>query len=75
MQGLDENIVKYTLGMEEPYGYRNKVQFPVGLVDGKVSIGFFSEKTHEIIDMESCLIQDEIADKVVEITRGWIEEK
>ena len=38
--GIDENIVKYTLGMEEPYGYRNKVQFPVGLVDGKIVIKF-----------------------------------
>lgn len=72
--GLDENIVKYTLGMEEPYGYRNKVQFPVGLVDGKVSIGFFSEKTHEIINLEECLIQDDDSNKILGIIRSWIEE-
>lgn len=72
--GIDENIVKYTLGMEEPYGYRNKVQFPVGLVDGKVSIGFFSEKTHEIIDINSCLIQDDDSNKILKIIRAWIEE-
>ena len=72
--GLDENIVKYTLGMEEPYGYRNKVQFPVGLVDGKISIGFFSENTHEIIDIDKCLIQDEESNKILGIIRNWIEE-
>ena len=58
--------------MEQPWRYRNKVQLPIGLVNGKLKIGFFAPRSHEIIDMESCLIQDEIADKVVELTRSWI---
>ena len=58
--------------MEEPWRYRNKVQLPIGLVNGELKIGFFAPRSHEIIDMESCLIQDEIADKVVELTREWI---
>ena len=70
--GLDDSIVKYPLGMDNEYRYRNKVQFPVGIVDGKVSIGFFEEKTHEIIDIDECIIQDEDAEKVVSIVRKWI---
>jgi 23S rRNA (uracil1939-C5)-methyltransferase len=58
--------------MKEPWRYRNKVQLPIGLVNGKIKIGFFAERSHEIIDMNNCLIQDEIADKVVELTREWI---
>ena len=58
--------------MEQPWRYRNKVQLPIGLVNGELKIGFFAPRSHEIIDMESCLIQDEIADKVVELTRSWI---
>ena len=69
---LDESLVKFPLGMEEPWRYRNKVQLPIGLVNGELKIGFFAPRSHEIIDMESCLIQDEIADKVVELTRSWI---
>ena len=69
---LDESLVKFPLGMEQPWRYRNKVQLPIGLVNGKLKIGFFAPRSHEIIDMESCLIQDEIADKVVELTRSWI---
>ena len=69
---LDGNLVKFPLGMEEPWRYRNKVQLPIGLVNGELKIGFFAPRSHEIIDMESCLIQDEIADKVVELTREWI---
>lgn len=70
---LDPSIVKYPLGMENPWRYRNKVQLPIGLINGEVKIGFFAPRSHDIIDMESCLIQDEIGDKVVKLTRGWIE--
>lgn len=70
---LDPSIVKYPLGMEEPWKYRNKVQLPIGLINGEVKIGFFAPRSHDIIDMESCLIQDEIGDKVVKLTREWIE--
>lgn len=69
---LNPELVKYPLGMNEPWRYRNKVQLPIGLVNGEVKIGFFAERSHEIIDMKKCLIQDEIADKVVELTRQWI---
>lgn len=58
--------------MKEPWRYRNKVQLPIGMVNGELKIGFFAPRSHEIIDMESCLIQDEIADKIVELTREWI---
>lgn len=70
---LDPTIVKYPLGMENPWRYRNKVQLPIGLINGEVKIGFFAPRSHDIIDMESCLIQDEIGDKVVKLTRKWIE--
>ena len=70
--GLDENIVKYPIGMENTYRYRNKVQFPVGMVNGKLSIGFFSEKSHEIIDMNTCLLQDEESEEIINIIRKWI---
>ncbi|MGL5245135.1 MAG: 23S rRNA (uracil(1939)-C(5))-methyltransferase RlmD [Sarcina sp.] len=69
---LDSNLVKFPLGMEEPWRYRNKVQLPIGLINGELKIGFFAPRSHEIIDMETCLIQDEVADKVVKLTRQWI---
>ena len=69
---LDNSIVKFPLGMDEPWRYRNKVQLPIGMVNGELKIGFFAPRSHDIIDMETCLIQDEIADKVVELTKQWI---
>ena len=71
---LDKEIVKYPLGMENPLMYRNKVQLPIGMFNGQLKIGFFASRSHEIIDMETCFIQDHIANKIVELTRGWIKE-
>lgn len=69
---LDPEIVKYPLGMEEPWRYRNKVQLPVGSINGELHIGFFEPRSHDIVNMESCLIQDEVADQVVKLTREWM---
>ena len=51
--------VKETLGMDNPYYYRNKAQYPVGVnKDGKAQIGVFANRTHEIIPIQECLIQN-----------------
>ncbi|MGL5378905.1 23S rRNA (uracil(1939)-C(5))-methyltransferase RlmD [Clostridium sp.] len=71
--GLSKEIVKYPLGMETPERYRNKVQLPIGLVNGKLAIGFYAPRSHNIIDLNTCLIQDEVADKVAALTREWME--
>lgn len=53
------------LGMGNPYHYRNKAQYPVGIgKDGKPVIGVFANRTHEIIPMEKCFIQDERVEEV-----------
>ena len=70
--GLDSSLVEYPIGMEEPERYRNKVQLPVGVVKGELSIGFYAPRSHNIINLETCLIQDEVADKVADITRKWM---
>jgi 23S rRNA (uracil1939-C5)-methyltransferase len=69
---LDGVVIHPTLGMKDPFRYRNKVQLPVGMANGKVQIGFYAPRSHDIIDMDTCLIQHEIADKVIELTRNWI---
>ena len=60
-----------TLGMEEPYSYRNKVQFPVGSADGKIITGFYSERSHNIVPITDCLIQSKIANKLINNIREF----
>lgn len=71
--GLKDVKINKTIGMDSPFRYRNKVQLPVSKHDEKVQIGFYSQRTHEIINMQECLIQDEIGDKVITILRYWME--
>jgi len=70
--GLKDIIVHDTIDMEYPWKYRNKAQFPVGIKDGKVNIGFYAPRSHDIIDINTCLIQDGINDKVLELIRDFI---
>ena len=60
------------IGMAEPYRYRNKVQLPVGSRNGELQLGFYATRSHEIINMDACHIQEPTADKVVELTRQWM---
>lgn len=71
--GVDVEV-EQVLGMEAPYRYRNKVQLPIAKENGKVNIGFYAPRSHNIIDLKSCIIQDERADKIIKILREWIEE-
>ncbi|BDR85011.1 23S rRNA (uracil(1939)-C(5))-methyltransferase RlmD [Clostridium tetani] len=70
--GIDVEVEE-VLGMENPYRYRNKVQLPIGKEKGKVNIGFYAPRSHNIIDLKSCFIQDEKADKIIKILKEWIE--
>lgn len=54
-----------TLGMSEPWRYRNKAQVPIGQQDGQMVGGFYARGSHRIVDMQSCLIQDSRNDELV----------
>ncbi|WP_248928670.1 23S rRNA (uracil(1939)-C(5))-methyltransferase RlmD [Paenibacillus hamazuiensis] len=58
-------VVHPTLGMSDPWRYRNKAQVPIGLGEGGLVAGFYAQGSHRIIDMEACLIQHEQNDAVV----------
>lgn len=59
--------VKDTIGMEEPYYYRNKAQYPVGIDKaGKPVIGVFANRTHEVIPIEECKIQHKESQEIAQ---------
>ncbi|MGP7819448.1 23S rRNA (uracil(1939)-C(5))-methyltransferase RlmD [Niallia sp. 01092] len=63
--GKINTIVHPTLGMNEPWRYRNKVQVPIGEQEGGLIGGFYQQRSHQIINMEECLIQQEENDVVI----------
>ena len=67
--------VEETLGMEKPYFYRNKAQYPVGINKENIPvIGVFANRTHEIIPIEECLIQNKESQKVAKFVLEFIKE-
>lgn len=67
--------VKDTIGMQEPFHYRNKLQYPVGYdKTNKPVMGVYANRTHEIIPVESCLIQNKEAEEVAKAVFEFIKE-
>jgi 23S rRNA (uracil1939-C5)-methyltransferase len=58
-------VVHPTLGMIDPWRYRNKAQVPFGEEQGGLIGGFYAQGSHRIINMDECLIQHESNDEVV----------
>ena len=67
--------VEETLGMEEPYFYRNKAQYPVGIdKNDNPVIGVFANRTHEIIPIKECFIQNKQSQKLAKFVLDFIKE-
>ena len=49
------------IGSENISHYRNKGIFAIGTIDGKARCGFFRERSHQLIAVDDCLIQDELS--------------
>lgn len=71
--GFADITVEPVIGMEEPWCYRNKAQFPVGRDrDGKIRIGFYAGRTHSIIETERCYLGWPVNEQVLTIVRTWM---
>ncbi|MGM0939891.1 MAG: 23S rRNA (uracil(1939)-C(5))-methyltransferase RlmD [Bacillota bacterium] len=67
---MEQVPVHPTIGMRDPWRYRNKVQIPVGDKHGELITGFYQKRSHQIIDdMDTCVIQDDSNDRLVEAVR------
>lgn len=64
---LGENEIIYnTIGMTNPYGYRNKAKYVFGIKKSKNVMGFFEEGSHKIVANEKCMIHNEIANDIAQ---------
>ncbi|MBQ6632548.1 MAG: 23S rRNA (uracil(1939)-C(5))-methyltransferase RlmD [Romboutsia sp.] len=72
--GKLENVeIHETMGMENPYRYRNKAQFPIQSINGEIAIGFYKKKSHDVIPTDMCVIQHDINDKIIKIIKTYIQ--
>ena len=71
----DEIHMLPIMGMEEPWRYRNKAQFPFGKdKDGNVIAGFYAGRTHAIVEAEDCLLGVEENREILDIVKQFMKE-
>lgn len=63
------------IGMEEPFFYRNKAQFPIGTdKEGRIVTGFYAARSHQIIPNRKCYLGVDANEKILDIVISFMEE-
>jgi 23S rRNA (uracil1939-C5)-methyltransferase len=74
--GLDEPPVRPVIGMEDPWGYRNKAQYPVAAAaDGRIVCAFYGARSHRIVETEGCLLGSQRQTELLATVKEWMEER
>ena len=72
--GIEWNV-PLTVKSDFPYGYRNKLQLPVGVdKNGENAIGFYAERSHRIVPIDECAIHPDWAEKLIAIMKAYMRE-
>ena len=72
---LLDQIMEPIAGMEEPFRYRNKAQFPIGQdKNGKLITGFYAGRTHQIMENRNCYLGVEQNEEILNRILAWMEE-
>jgi len=70
---LDTEVLP-VLGADNPWNYRNKMQFPAALnAEGSLQIGCYAVATHSVVNTDSCLIQKQANNDVLLTVRKWMQ--
>lgn len=73
--GFDDIPMESIIGMEEPFRYRNKAQFPVGKDrDGKIVTGFYAGRSHRIISNTDCCLGVPVNEEILNHVLSYMEE-
>ncbi|HWQ58482.1 MAG TPA: 23S rRNA (uracil(1939)-C(5))-methyltransferase RlmD [Clostridia bacterium] len=69
--GFKDVSANPVIGMDEPLRYRNKASFPFAVVDGKARFGFYAPRSHRLIPLDDCPIQQKPLVDCAKAVRKW----
>ena len=70
-----DSVMEPVAGMEHPFGYRNKAQFPFGTdKEGNPVVGFYAGRTHDIIANTDCALGVPVNQEILEIILKFMKE-
>ena len=68
---LDINV-NNCIASKNIYGYRNKIQMPVGVENESLIVGMYRPNSHSIVATNTCLLQDEESNKIISLTNNFL---
>lgn len=71
---IEDLEIRETIGMENPWGYRNKSQLQVGRDEQKVLAGLYGVNSHKLVDISECMIQHPSTNKVTQVVKNLLDE-
>lgn len=72
---FEDTVIHDTIGMDNPWHYRNKSQIPVGKnKHGEIELGFYRQRSHDIVNIDHCMIQDKKHDTIMVKIKRLIED-
>lgn len=71
--GVD-TVVDNIIGAKDPFWYRNKAQFPVRNVDGKICMGFYARNSHSVVPCSECKIQHPKINEVKNVVEKFLQD-
>ncbi len=75
---VEKNVAQFCkvrpiVGMEDPYHYRNKVHAVFDIAKGgKIISGVYKAGTHDVVNIDSCQIEDGLSDAIIRDIRGLL---
>ena len=69
-------IVDEVIKMDNPFNYRNKLQYPIGIdKNGNYKMGVYTSRTHDIVETQNCFIQNELIQKIANDIFAFIKQE
>ena len=72
--GLQNVPLRPIIGMDRPERYRNKGAFPYGMTAQGPAFGFYAPRSHRLVAVEDCLIEQESVCRAVAAVKTWVEQ-
>lgn len=71
--GFAETTVLPVLPSPQELRYRNKAAFPCGSNDGNIVFGFYAARSHTLVPVDDCLLENEECAHIIQIVKEWTE--
>ncbi|MDR9798003.1 23S rRNA (uracil(1939)-C(5))-methyltransferase RlmD [Aeribacillus pallidus] len=71
---VDALDIRPTIGMDDPWHYRNKSQFQLGNEKQQVIAGLYGANSHKLVPIHSCMVQHPLTDKITQTVKQVLED-